>query len=116
MDRRKELKEIYKNTKPDMGIFIVKSDLDNKCYIEASGDLKSKMNRTKFTLDLGNFNSKELQKQWKEQNGSNFTIEILEKLEYDDNDTKTDYQEELNILKMICVEKLLSKGIEFYIE
>ena len=29
MDRRKELKELYKNMKPDMGIIIIKSNQGN---------------------------------------------------------------------------------------
>lgn len=115
MNRRKELKELYKNTKPDMGIFIVKSKLNkNKSYIEAAQDLKSKMNRAKFQLDLGNHPNIELQQEWKAQQESSFTIEILEILEYDEDEVKTDYQEELNILKMIWEEKLLKKGIELY--
>ncbi len=43
MDKRKELKERYKRMKPDMGgIFMICSKVDNKCYIEATQDLKSK--------------------------------------------------------------------------
>ncbi len=36
MDRRKELKEKYKLMKPDMGVFVIKNNLNNKCYVEAT--------------------------------------------------------------------------------
>lgn len=114
MDRKKELKELYKNIKPDMGIFIIKSNLNNKCYIQQTQDLKGAINSTKFKLDFGNHPNKEFQREWKEQGESSFTIEILEHLEYDKDESKTDYSEELNILKMIWEEKLLKKGMVFY--
>ena len=53
MDRRKELKELYKTIKPDMGVFVIRSIKDNKCYIHGTRDLKSFINRVKFQLNLG---------------------------------------------------------------
>lgn len=114
MNRKKELKALYKDWKPDMGIFIIKSNSYNKCYIEGTQDLKGTINSTKFKLNFGNHPNKELQKEWKEQGESAFTIEILENLKYDKDELKTDYSEELAILKMICEEKLLKQGMEFY--
>ena len=114
MDRRKELKEQYKNMKPDMGIFIVKSNIEDKCYIEVTQDLKSTINSTKFKLELGFHPNKELQKAWKEHGEANFTIEILEKLKYDEDESKNDYSEELNILKMLWEDRLTKSGMEIY--
>jgi hypothetical protein len=114
MDRRKELKEIYKNTKPDMGIFIIKSNTRNKCHIEVTADLKSAINSTRFKLDFGNYPNRELQKDWSKDGASGFTIEVLEKLRYDKDESKVDYSEELGILKMIWEERLNDRGMEFY--
>ncbi len=114
MDRRKELKEQYKNMKPDMGVFIIKSNIKNKCYIEGTQDLKSTINSTKFKLELGFHPNKELQKEWKECGEENFSIEILEKLKYDKDESKEDYSEELNILKILWEDKLTENGMEFY--
>lgn len=114
MDRKKELKELYKNMKPDMGIFIIKSNFDKKCYIEGTQDLKGKINSTKFKLELGNHPNKELQQHWKKHGESGFTIEILEKLKYDNDETKVDYGEELNILNLIWEDRLSLEGMEFY--
>lgn len=114
MDRKKELKEMYKNMKTDMGLFIIKSNFNDMYYIEGTKDLKGTINSTKFKLDFGNHPNKELQQQWKDQGESGFTIEILDKLEYDKDESKVDYTEELNILTMIWEEKLSKKGMEFY--
>ncbi|NLZ82498.1 MAG: GIY-YIG nuclease family protein [Clostridiales bacterium] len=114
MDRRKELKDLYKTMKADMGIFIIKSSINDKSYIEGTGDLKGTINSTKFKLGMGMHPNKELQKDWEEYGESSFTIEILEKLNYDKDETKVDYSEELNILKMIWQDRFSKKGIEFY--
>lgn len=114
MDRRKELKELYRNMKPDMGIFTIKSNLNNKCHIEGSQNLKGTINGAKFRLNFGNYSIKELQNEWKENGEESFTIEILENLKYDKDESKTDYSEDLAILKMIWEEKLSKQGIEFY--
>ncbi|SDW42907.1 GIY-YIG nuclease family protein [Tepidimicrobium xylanilyticum] len=114
MDRKKELKEQYKMMKPHMGVFIIKSNYSNKCFVESSNNLKATVNSIQFKLNFGNHPNKELQMDWKEYGESSFIIKILEKLEYDEDESKTDYSEELEILKMVCKEKLLNEGIEFY--
>jgi len=114
MDRKKELKEQYRQMKPDMGILIIRSKVNNKCYIEGTQDLKSRINRYKFQLGFGSHPSQELQKDWKESGESNFIMEVLENLEYDKDESKTDYMEDLTLLQMIWEEKLTKQGWEFY--
>ena len=113
MDRKKELKEQYKNTKPDMGIIIIKSDFSNKCYLEATRRMKGAINKSIFTLDFGSHINKELQKDWKEKGKEHFKIEILDKLEYIE-DSDKDYRKDLDMLVSIWKEKLQRDGVEFY--
>ncbi len=114
MDRKKELKEQYKRMKPDMGIFMIRSKINNRCHLEVSQNLKGALNSSKFKLEAGNHPNRELQKEWKEQGEKNFTIDILEKLEYDKEESKTDYKDELALLLMIWQEKLVEESLEFY--
>lgn len=114
MNRKKELKEEYKQLRPDMGIFIIRSNFSNKCYIEVTRNLKGKLNGTEFQLKYGSHRNNELQKDWNEYGSDSFTIEILEKLEYDKDESKTDYSEDLEILKAIWEEKLIKEDMEFY--
>lgn len=116
LDRKKELKELYKNMKADMGIFIIKAKFNNKCYIETTHNLKGTINGAEFRLRFGNHLNRELQKEWKEHGKENFTMEILEGLAYDKDQSKTDYNEELEILQMVWQEKLSKQGLEFYKE
>jgi hypothetical protein len=112
--RRKQLLEQYKQMKPDMGIFWIRSKASKKCFLETSQNLKGKMNRTRFQLDAGNHPNQELQRDWKQSGPDQFEFEILELLQYDKDESKTDYSEELAILKLIWEEKLSRQQFAFY--
>jgi hypothetical protein len=114
MDRKKELKEQYKQMKPDMGIFIIRSNFGNKCLVEATKNLKAKLNGVKFQLEMGSHLNRELQQDWKENGGEGFIIEVLEQLEYDKDETKTDYSDDLALLLMEWEEKLTRENYQFY--
>lgn len=100
--------------KPDMGIFAIRSKADGKCYIETARDLKGAVNRNRFQLEAGSHPIRELQKEWKDLGASNFTVQVLENLEYDKDESKTDYSEELALLRMIWEERLAKESAEFY--
>ncbi len=114
MNRKKELKLQYKQMKPEMGIFAVRTKENDKYYLEATKDLKGRINSTRFKLEFGSHPNKALQRDWKEHGKAHFTIEVLENLTYAEDDTKTDYEEDLTLLHMIWTEKLAKRGIEFY--
>ncbi len=114
MDRKKELKLQYKQMRPKMGIFIIRSQVNNKCYIEATKNINTTINGAEFKLKSGNHPNRELQKEWKEFSKDNFVIEILEYLDYDKDETKMDYSEDLEVLQLIWEDKIAKKNIEFY--
>jgi len=114
MDRKKELKLQYMQMKPQMGVFMIRSNFSNKCYLEKTQDLKGTMNGNMFKLETGNHPNRELQKDWKEHGEENFTVKILEKLEYDEDESKTDYKEDLTLLYMIWEEKMIQEQMELY--
>lgn len=104
----------YKQMKPDMGIFIIRSKRNNKCYLQSSPDLKSTVNSARFKLNAGVHPCRELQKEWQQFTEEGFTIEVLERLEYDKDGEKADYSEELDLLQMIWEEKLAAENLELY--
>jgi hypothetical protein len=114
MDRKKELKQQYKLMKPDMGIFIIRPKEGRKCYIQATGDLRGVMNGTLARLGGGIHPNRELLAEWIAHGSEYFTVEILERLPYDKDESKTDYNEDLALLEMIWEEKLKNQGYELY--
>lgn len=113
-NRKKALKDKYLQMKPEMGIFIVRSKTEKKCYLLATPNLRGVINGAKARLRAGMHPNRELQKAWLEQGEDNFTVEILENLAYDEEETKTDYTEDLALLQMLWEEKLSREGLEFY--
>ena len=81
--------------KPEMGIFMVQSISANKCYLEVTQNLRGAVNGTRFKLKGGVHPHRELQKDWQERGEADFTIEVLEHLDYGKDEEKTDYQDEL---------------------
>lgn len=112
--KRKELKEQYKQMKHPMGIFIIRSRVNNKCYIQTTQDLRGVINGTKARLQAGIHPNRELQKEWNECGAESFVIDILEELEYDKDESKTDYKEDLALLQIIWEEKLTNENLVFY--
>ena len=97
-----------------MGIFIIRALDDGRCYLQATANLKGAINSTKFKLDAGWHPNCELQRAWQERGAANFSFAVLDKLEYDQDETKTDYSEELEILRLIWEEKLAQEKTVFF--
>ena len=96
--------------KPDMGIFTIRSRDKAVGYLETTQDLKGTINKTFFQLRFGSHPNKNLQKTWKETGENNLTVEILEMLPYSKDESKTDYSEELSILKLLWEERMAEEG------
>lgn len=114
MDRKRELKKQYKQMKPNMGIFAIRSKNNGRCYLEESTNLKSGINRTVFQLNWGSHRNTELQHDWKTHGEENFVVEILDILSYSEDNPNGDYGEELTELALIYREKLGQEGVTFY--
>lgn len=92
--------------KPAMGIFVIRSKAGDYHYLETTQDLKGTMNKTVFQLRFGSHPNKILQEIWKEKGENSLIVKILEVLPYDRDECKTDYAEELSILKCLWEDKL----------
>jgi len=114
MDRKKELKTLYKQMKPEMGIFMIRSNSSNKCYLEGTQNLRAALNSARFKLEAGIHPVRELQEEWKKYGALNFTFEVLQRLEYDEDESKTDYSEELELLKIDWEERLVKEKVVLY--
>ncbi|MCX8130370.1 MAG: DUF2087 domain-containing protein [Clostridia bacterium] len=80
MDRKKELKQQYKEVKPEAGIYQIKNVINNRILVGNTPNLKS-LNGKRTQLDSGSFPNNKLQKEYKEYGKDAFVIEVLEKLE-----------------------------------
>ena len=99
MDKRKRLKEQYKEMRPDMGIIAVKCPATGKAYFRAAVNTKAAINSMVFQLKHGSSFNRDLQKEWNELGEGAFEVGVIEALEYEkDDDGTTDYKAYLQMM------------------
>lgn len=112
-NRKKELKDQYKQMRPEMGVYEYRCLETGKVYLGASNDLKGTRNSITFQLKSGAFLSNpRIQRDWKEYGQDGFQIAILERLEYEkDDEGSRDYTQDIIALKELWREKLEGDGV-----
>lgn len=88
-NKRADLKRMYKQNAPDMGVYQIKNKVNGRLYIDSSTNLEGTRNSRMFQLKMGKivFN-RELQKDLTEFGADNFeysVLDLLDKPEPDDN-------------------------------
>ncbi|WP_312111304.1 DUF2087 domain-containing protein [Brevibacillus reuszeri] len=112
MDRKQELKQMYKEVKTEAGVYQIKNTKNDKVFVTSSRNLKT-MNGRKFMLQHGSHTNRELQKEWNEFGPEAFEFEVLEVLEIKDV-PYFDEAEELEKLEDKWLEKLTPYGERGY--
>ena len=104
---KKDLQAQYKEREIVGGVFIIKNTLKNKVYLDATLNLSAAKNRFELTSTMGSgvLNPK-LQKDWSEQSGEGFVMEILDELKKSDTQTEDEFKADIKIIKQMWEEKL----------
>jgi hypothetical protein len=79
MDRKKELKQMYKETAIEAGIYQIKNTINHKIFIASTRNLKT-ITGKKFQLETGTNTNKMLQEEWNQFGKDAFVFEVLEVL------------------------------------
>ena len=105
MKTKKELKNAYKQQKPQMGVFQVKNTANEKVLIEASTNIPAKWSRHQTELKFGTHRNKALQADWNNFGPESFSFEILGEVTFEEKES-LDYTEEVVALKEMLEEEL----------
>jgi hypothetical protein len=108
INRRKELIRLYKEIKPEAGVYQIKNTKNSKVYVVSTVNLKT-MNGKRMMLDGGTHKNKKLQEEWNKFGGEAFSLEVLEILK-EKEDGFFDKTEELKKLENKWLEKLQPYG------
>lgn len=101
---KKALREQYKRMKKDMGIYSLTCLPTGKIYVGWAQDLHGKMNGTSARLN-GSFHvCRNLQADWDRYGAENFRIQVEELMEAEEDESKTDYQEDLKVFLELWLE------------
>jgi hypothetical protein len=112
INRRKELIRLYKEMKPEAGVYQIKNTKNQKIFIASTVNLKT-MNGKRMMLDGGTHKNKKLQEEWNKFGGEAFLLEVLEILK-EKEDGFFDKTEELKKLENKWLEKLQPYGEHGY--
>jgi hypothetical protein len=78
-DRRKELKQQYKEIKVEAGVYQIRNTSNEKSFVASTRNLKT-LNGKELQLKSGSFPNKRLQADWNLLGPEAFVIEVLEVL------------------------------------
>jgi hypothetical protein len=80
MDRKKELKQQFKETTVYGGVYAIKNTKNQKMLIGKTRNLKT-LNGIRFMLENGDYTiNKNLQEEWNQFGEENFVFDVLERL------------------------------------
>ena len=109
---KKELKNIYSERDIIGGVFVIRNSFNDKCFLDATTDLRGIKNRFEFAQKTGSCVHMKLQDDWNKHGGDKFIFEVLEELKKSDVQTAEEFKTDIDLLKTMWLEKL--NGKEFY--
>ncbi len=115
MDKKKALKNLYKQTLRTMGVYEVRNLTNEKVLIGSTMNLDGSINRHKFELKSNSHKNKKLQNDWNDIGEKNFSFEVIEELLPREN-PDYNYQEDLECLEDLWLEKLMPYNEKGYNE
>jgi hypothetical protein len=101
---KKKLKQEYKNRVPEKGIYAITNTKTGRTFLGSTLNLYNIVERSKLRLNTGSHQNERLRKDWKIYGEEAFSFQILETLKLKD-DLAYDYDEDLQILEMIWIDK-----------
>lgn len=104
-NKKKELKNAYKQTHTQMGIFQIRNLVNEKVLVGSSLNLPGALNLNKFQLVMGNHQNRLLQAEWQEFGAERFVFEILDELSATEG-AEQDYKADLAFLEEFWLDKL----------
>ncbi|WP_309090894.1 GIY-YIG nuclease family protein [Domibacillus sp.] len=79
MERKRELKQQFKEMEIEAGVYEIKNTINQKIFIGSTRNFKT-LNGRKFELEAGSSTNKALQKEWNKFGKEAFQFTILEQL------------------------------------
>jgi hypothetical protein len=113
MKTRKEMHREYKERVKPSGVFQIKNMANGKVLLGSSLNLEGPLNKHRFMLKINSHPNKELQQDWNQFGPDQFTFDILETVQIQD-DPNFNLKDELTLLEEIWLEKLQPFGERGY--
>lgn len=100
-DRRKELRDAYKNRRPEMGVVALRCFATGERFLGTTRDASKEFNSLRAKLDGGGHPNRRLQQLWNDHGADGFAFEAADTLEYEQPDDVT--ADDLNALRELLL-------------
>jgi len=114
-NRKKELKEAYKQTHTPMGVYQIRNLTNDKVFVGYALNLPGILTSTRIQLNAGSHPNKKLQAEWNELGSDSFAFELVDELTATEGPAY-DYRGDLRFLEELWLEKLQPYGARGYNE
>jgi hypothetical protein len=109
MKTRQELKRDYRETKPPMGVFVIRNLRNGRFQLHATVNLRGGMNRLKVEITPSTNPNVELLADWNAMGRDAFEIRVLDELEPKD-EPGWSPADDLKELEAMWRERLIAEG------
>ncbi|MBP6404097.1 MAG: GIY-YIG nuclease family protein [Ramlibacter sp.] len=103
----KELKRIYKEQPPAMGVWTVRNSVTGSVFVAASMNVEGAINRARFELRQNQHRNQRLMQEWRTHGADSFSFDVVDTLKRRD-DPAYDYSDDLAALLALWEEELAS--------
>ena len=110
---RKELIENFKQRKKIGGVYTLKCAQVDGVYLGGTINLSGIKNRFEFSKMTDSCIHSCMSADWKKYGAQSFSIEVLEELEMSDTQTDKEFEEEVELMRNLWIEKLTSQNISY---
>ncbi|WP_281656118.1 GIY-YIG nuclease family protein [Eggerthella sinensis] len=100
-DRRKELRDSYKNRRPEMGVIALRFIATGERFLGTTRDASKEFNSLQAKLGGGGHPNRQLQQLWNAHGADGFAFEVVDTLEYEQPDDVT--ADDLNALRELLL-------------
>jgi len=113
MKTKKELKQAYKQAKPDAGVFQILNKENGRALIEGASNMISKWNRHRTELRFGSHRNNRLQADWNNFGEESFEFSIVSELELDEENTSNLSEEVKLLYEMVSEEMNIPEDLKY---
>jgi hypothetical protein len=101
MDRRRELRDQYKERRLHGGVYAITNTQNGKYLIAHTADVASARNRFDFAVAIGSAVHPKLRADWAALGAGAFKLDVLEELEQGQDQTRAAFLDDLKALEQL---------------
>lgn len=105
MDRRKELKNLYKSRAMIGGVYRISCSGNGRVWIKSAKNLQEQQNRFRFFISGNYCPEPGMRAEWKQYGAESFSLTVLEELKKGETQTEAEFARDIETLHEIWMQK-----------